>query len=392
MISLSDAQSRLLSLAKPLPTEMLPLNQSVGRWLADDLIARRTQPARDLSAMDGYALSSRPPTDHWHVVGESAAGAPFAEPVQGCDAVRIFTGAALPEGADCVIIQENVIRDGAEIRIANDLRPIPGQHVRVRGSDFVEGQVLISAGTRLDPGKIALAAMAGYDSIAVHRRVRVAIVSSGDELVAPGAPCDNDHIPASNAVMIEAMMSNFPVEFCDCGIIPDDLASLTSAIQAARCHDVIVTSGGASVGDHDLIRPALIAAGASIDFWKVAMRPGKPVMAGTLGDALVLGLPGNPVSAFVTALLFLIPVVSALAGARDPMPRISYAPLGEPLPAVGSRTDHLRACLSPSGVVRTGADDSAALKGLAMADALIVREANSGPANPGDLVPIILLS
>lgn len=392
MISLSEAQSRLLALAKPLPIEVLPLNQCAGRWLAEDVIARRTQPARDLSAMDGYALSSSLAADKWHVIGESAAGVPFTRPVHDGEAVRIFTGAALPPGTDCVLIQENIDRDGAQIRLTNDSHPIKGQHVRVRGSDFAQGEVLISAGTRLDPGKTALAAMAGHGTMAVHRRVRVAMLSSGDELVAPGAACDDDHIPASNAVMIEAMLKDLPVEFCDFGIIGDHLESLTSAIREAQSYDVIVTSGGASVGDHDLVRPALIAAGSSIDFWKVAMRPGKPVMAGTLGSALILGLPGNPVSAFVTALLFLIPAISALSGAHDPMPHLSYAPLGEALPGVGMRTDHLRARLSPTGIVRAGADDSAAVKGLAMADALIVRDANSGPANPGDLVPIIKLS
>lgn len=392
MISLAEAQARLIALATLLPSEWLPLSEAAGRWLAGDIIAMRTQPARDLSAMDGYALSASHQTDQWRVIGESAAGAPFAHIVQSGETVRIFTGAALPEGTDSILIQENVVSDGAHIRAANDRPPYKGQHVRLRGSDFSAGQLLIEAGIRLNPQKIALAAMAGHSSVSVYRRVRVAMLSSGDELVAPGISCDDDHIPASNALMVAAMMGSLPVDFCDLGIIPDDLDALTTAIRSAQGFDVIVTSGGASVGDHDLVRPALIAAGASLDFWKVAMRPGKPVMAGTLGRAVVLGLPGNPVSAFVTALLFLNPIIAAVSGAQDPVPQICYARLGEALPASGARTDHLRARMTPTGVVCAGVDDSAALKGLSLADALIVREANAPPANPGDLVPIILIS
>jgi molybdopterin molybdotransferase len=226
----------------------------------------------------------------------------------------------------------------------------------------------------------------------VRRRVRVAIISSGDELVVPGTNADDDHIPATNALMIAAMLDGWPVEINDIGIVADTLDALTEALKIAATADIIVTSGGASVGDHDLVRPALMAAGASLDFWKVAMRPGKPLMAGQLGDSLVLGLPGNPVSAFVTAILFLKPAIAALSGANETLPRVGTAMLGAPMPAVGTRTDHIRANLSENRLFPTGIDDSAILKGLANADALIVREAGAQAANAGDFAKFIPLT
>lgn len=392
MITLAEAQARLIALAKPVSSETVPLLGSIGRWLAADVIAQRTQPARDLSAMDGYAVNAADELRSWRVIGESAAGKPFLEQVGDGEAVRIFTGAALPPGSNTIVIQENITRDGDVITLSEGNPPEAARHVRPLGGDFARGDVLIMAGTRLSSAGIALAAMGGHGSVSVRRPIRIAIISSGDELVAPGMQTDDDHIPATNALMIASMLDGWPIEINDIGIVADTLDALIIAIKKAANADIIVTSGGASVGDHDLVRPALIAAGATLDFWKVAMRPGKPLMAGQLGDSLVLGLPGNPVSAFVTAILFLKPAIAALSGAAEALPCSLTGILGAAMPAVSARTDHIRARLSENRLFPVGMDDSAALKGLAAADALIVREAGAPPANVGDFVQFIPLT
>ena len=392
MIALAEAQARLIALAKPVSSETVPLLGSIGRWLSADVIARRTQPARDLSAMDGYAVNAADEQRSWRVIGESAAGKPFSGQIGADETVRIFTGAALPPGSNTIVIQENVTRDGDVITLSEGNPPEAGRHVRPLGGDFARGEALITAGTRLSPAGIALAAMGGHGSVPVRRPIRVAIISSGDELVAPGTQTDDDHIPATNALMIASMLDGWPVEINDIGIVADTLDALIIAMKKAENADIIVTSGGASVGDHDLVRPALINAGATLDFWKVAMRPGKPLMAGQLGDSIVLGLPGNPVSAFVTAILFLKPAIAALSGASDALPRSLTGILGTAMPAIGARTDHIRARLFENGLFPVGMDDSAALKGLARADALIVREAGAPAANIGDFVRYIPLA
>ncbi len=392
MIALAEAQARLIALAKPVSSETVPLLGSIGRWLAADVIAQRTQPARDLSAMDGYAVNAADEQRSWRVIGESAAGKPFIAQIGAGEAVRIFTGAALPPGSNTIVIQENVRRDGDVITLLEGNPPEAGRHVRPLGGDFARGEALITAGTRLSPAGIALAAMGGHGSVLVRRPIRIAIISSGDELVAPGTQTDDDHIPATNALMIASMLDGWPVEINDIGIVADTLDALITAIKKAANADIIVTSGGASVGDHDLVRPALIAAGATLDYWKVAMRPGKPLMAGQLGDSLVLGLPGNPVSAFVTSILFLKPAIAALSGAAEALPRSLTGILGAAMPAVGARTDHIRARLSENRLFPVGIDDSAALKGLARAEALIVREAGAPTADIGDFVQLIPLA
>lgn len=392
MIALAEAQARLIALAKPVSSETVPLLGSIGRWLAADVIAQRTQPARDLSAMDGYAVNAADELRSWRVIGESAAGKPFMAQIGAGEAVRIFTGAALPPGSDTIVIQENVTRNDDVITLLEGNPPEAGRHVRPLGGDFARGETLIRAGMRLSPARIALAAMGGHGSVQVRRSIRIAIISSGDELVAPGTQTDDDHIPATNALMIASMLDGWPVEINDIGIVADTLDALIIAVKKAANADIIVTSGGASVGDHDLVRPALIAAGATLDYWKVAMRPGKPLMAGQLGDSIVLGLPGNPVSAFVTAILFLKPAIAALSGAAEALPRALTGILAAAMPAVGARTDHIRARLSENRLFPVGIDDSAALKGLARADALIVREAGTPTADIGDFVQFIPLA
>jgi molybdopterin molybdotransferase len=391
MISLEEAQARLIALVTPLPLETQKLIDSFGRWAAAPVEAKRNQPQRNMSAMDGYAVAHAEGKGPWQIIGESAAGARFEGTIGPREAVRIFTGALLPEGAECVLMQEDVIREGNQIVVAPDLLLRKGQHVRVKGSDFHAGDVLIDQGERLTPARIALAAMGGHGTLVVRRRVRVALISTGDELVPPGEDVTEDQIPSTNAVMLAAMLREFDCEIINPGIAPDSLDALVSLFQATKA-DILVTTGGASVGDHDLVRPALLAAGATIDFWKVAMRPGKPLMAGRLGTAIVLGLPGNPVSAFVTATLFLKPLVAAMSGAGDPLPRREPAILKGRLPPTGPRIDHVRARRLAGNVSPMGANDSAALLSLAQSDALIIRPPNAPEAKSGDTVEIYIIS
>lgn len=389
MISLEAAQARLVALASPLPLQTVPLADATGRWSADDVYSKRTQPARALSAMDGYAMAGGS-VGPWRVIGESAAGRPFAGRVGDGEAARIFTGAAVPHGADAVVIQENIVRDGNIIRVAPADVPITGRHIRQQGSDFRAGDLLIKNGDRLMPAQVALAAGGGYDQLTVRRRPRVALIATGDELVAPGVDAGDDFLPESNTTMLAGLLDELKCDIRRIGIIPDNLSEIVAAIRAADA-DLLITLGGASVGDHDLVRPALEACGAKLDFWKVAMRPGKPVMAGQLGNMLVLCLPGNPVSAFVTALLFAKPVAAALAGANAPLARQFTVRVAAPLPANGERIDHLRARNTVAGVVPVGPNDSASLGGLAGADCLIVRPPNAPAADIGDTVPIYIL-
>lgn len=391
MIPVAEALERVLALREPVPRESVPLAEGNGRWTASPVTARRTQPSRDLSAMDGYAIRFADMPGPWRIVGESAAGSPADVPIASGEAVRIFTGAALPDGVDTILIQEDVSRADDVISLSGAGPGDTGEHVRARGSDFITEATLIEAGDLLTPARLALATTAGVTTLDVRRRVRVAIISTGDELVHVGVDPGDDRLPASNALMLAAMLAHLPVDIRDYGIVPDDKAALTNAFRAVAAHDIIVTSGGASVGDHDLVRPALTDAGAALDFWKIAMRPGKPLMAGMLGDAVVLGLPGNPVSAFVTATLFLKPLIARLSGAREPGPAKRTAPLGKPMPAVGARADYVRGIWRDHYVVPL-AGDSGMLVPLARAEVLIIRPAGAPPADEGDTVEIITLA
>lgn len=391
MISPADALVRLLALGEPVEVETAPLIDAVGRWTAAPLLARRMHPARDLSAMDGYAVRMVDSAGPWRVTGESAAGAPYEDSVGSSEAIRIFTGAAIPAGADMIVLQEGVTRNGEHLTRNAGAEQAEGSHIRRAGSDFSNAQVLVKAGDQLTAARIGLVAIGGHASVAVRRRIRVAVLSTGNELAPVGSATDPDRVPSSNAVMLGAMLSDLPVEFTDFGIIPDDRAALTEAFRRTTGFDVIVSTGGASVGDYDLVRPALIDAGAIIDFWKIAMRPGKPMMAGRLGNAIALGLPGNPVSAFVTATLFLKPLIAHLAGASRPQPRTMIARVATGMPAVGIRTDYVRACWS-NGAMLPLPGDSGMLLLLSSADALIVRTAGSAAAEKGDDVTAIMLT
>jgi len=391
LLPIADAHHRLFAMTPRLAREEVPLAAAAGRWAAADLHARRTQPAADLSAMDGYAIRFADLPGPWRVIGESAAGSPFDRPVGAGEAVRIFTGAGMPDGADTVLVQEEADRDGATLSLAGEGPGELGRNVRRRGLDFAEGDVLVTAGERLTPARIAVAATGGLSTIPVRRRVRVAVAATGDELAAPGTPVTGLQLPESNGAMLAAMLADLPVDLVDLGILPDRLDALRSAFAAARC-DLLVTTGGASVGDHDLVRPALEAAGARIDFWRIALRPGKPMMAGRLGDATVLGLPGNPVSAFVTATLFVRPLVAHLAGAAEALPRTARAELGEDLPANGPRTDYLRAALIDGRLFVAAIQDSSMLLTLARSTCLVVREPHAPAAGAGESAEILMIA
>lgn len=393
LLPVAEAQARLLALAPALPVERVGLVEAIDRHAAEDIVAGRAQPAADLSAMDGYAIRFAELPGPWQVVGESKAGGGLDRALGPDEAARIFTGAPVPAGADTILVQEEAARDGTALHLAGEGPAVAGYHVRPRGSDFAEGDVLIAAGEQLTPPRIALAAMGGHGRIAVPRRPRITIISTGDELVPPGAPTSGVALPASNGPMLAAMLAGLPARVRDGGILPDRLDALTAAFAAAARHaDIIVTTGGASVGDHDLVRPALQAAGADMDFWRVKMRPGKPLMAGRLGDAIVLGLPGNPVSAFATAFLFLLPLVRHLVGDPAPLPKAERMPLAGALPKVAERTDFLRGLITPEGILPLSGQDSAALAMLARADALIVRAGEAPPAPVGEIVDILRIA
>ncbi|HEY6815685.1 MAG TPA: molybdopterin molybdotransferase MoeA, partial [Croceibacterium sp.] len=370
LLPLAEAQARLLALAAPLGSETLPAERCVGRYLAAEVKARRTQPAADLSAMDGYAVTGDGP---WRVVGESAAGHPFGGSIARGEALRISTGALMPAGGEAVLLQEEAEREDERLSLA------PGgeasaRHIRRRGFDFIEGTALLASGVRLGPAQLALAIGAGHgNGLQVGTLPHVSVIDSGDELALSAEQWDDHRLPASNGAMIAAMAAPLASAVERLGPVPDRLDALAQALARAGQADVIVTTGGASVGDHDLVRPALEAWGATIDFWRVAMRPGKPILLARRGRQWILGLPGNPVSSYVTAFLFLLPLLRRLAGAGDCLPRSLVARTDRPLPPGGPRLELVRARLVGSAVLPLDERDSSALRALAAADALIER-------------------
>jgi molybdopterin molybdotransferase len=392
LLSLDEAQARLLALAAPLPVERVDVPGALGRYLAEPLRARRAQPAAHASAMDGYAVSSADLAGPWRIVGESAAGHPFpGSPARG-EAVRISTGALLPDSCDTVIIQENTLREGDSLRLSGPGLAEAHRHVRHCGSDFACEDQLLRAGTRIGPAQLALALAAGHKHLAVRRPPRIAIIDSGDELAADPERCAPHQVPASNGAMIAALVSAVPCEVRRLGPVADDMDALAKALDAAEGCDVVVTTGGASVGDHDLVRPALEAWGAKLDFWKVAIRPGKPLMVARRGSQLAVGLPGNPVSSMVTAYLFLMPLLRALLGAAQPLARALPFTLGGNLPPVGDRREFVRAMFDEHGqLIAVRSQDSGALGSLALAEVLIDRPAGAGFAKAGDKVAAYLL-
>jgi molybdopterin molybdotransferase len=395
LLTLEEAQTRLLALAPQTYSYGIGLSLGAGReYLAQDITAWRSQPAADLSAMDGYAICGDGP---WRRVGESRAGAPFPGALATGQCVRISTGAIIPDGGDSILIQENAVVDGATVALAEGEEcPHPGKHIRRAGFDFRKGDTVLRKGTRLTPAAAALAIAAGRSDVQVVMAPSVAVLDSGDELVPVGKPLAPHQIPASNGVMLSSMLApciGAVDEYL--GPVPDDRLALAAALKRAEdCH-ILITSGGASVGDHDLIQQALKDWGAQIDFWKVAIKPGKPLMVATKqydwGRQVILGLPGNPVSSFVTAFLFALPLVRAAMGAADPLPRAVTMFAGEALPATGERREFLRGTSDGASVRLAGSQDSSALLALAQADCLIDRPAGSPAVAVGDPLRVFLL-
>lgn len=390
LLPVAEAQARVLALGTPVGAIDVAIGDALGRWTLAPVIARRTQPSADLSAMDGYAIRFADLPGPLRVVGESAAGAPYAGHVGAGEATRIFTGAAMPAGSDTVLVQEEARRDGDSLILDGEGPAAVTRNVRRRGLDFAEGETLVAAGERLTPARLAVAATGGIGRVTVARPVRVAIAATGDELVEPGGD-PGEALPESNRLLLRTLLDDMPVEIVDLGILPDDLATLTDAFSRVEA-DVLVTTGGASVGDHDLVRPALAAAGVTLDFWRIALRPGKPMLAGRRGAMAVVGLPGNPVSAYVTALLFVRPLVAHLAGAAVPLPATTSAILGEALPANNQRTDYLRAELRNGRAYASTIQDSSMLRTLARSTCLIVRPPHAPATCKGDSAEILMIA
>jgi molybdopterin molybdotransferase len=401
LLPVEEALRRVLaSVREPVPPEEIPLEATFERTLAHDLTALRTQPPFPASSMDGYAVRAgdvTSPPATLRVIGASIAGQRFIGGIGPGEAVRIFTGAPVPNGADAVVAQEDTRREGDSVTVLE--RAAAGRFVRPSGLDFREGDTLLLAGQRLDARRLSLAAAMGHARLAVRRRPRVAILATGDELVRPGETPGPDQIVASNIYALAGLVARAGGEAIDLGIARDTFADLERAIAAARAAsaDLLVTLGGASVGEHDLVQSALAREGMELGFWRVALRPGKPLMHGRLGDMVLLGLPGNPVSSIVCAILFVIPAIRALLGdARAAADPSQPATLGAALPANDARQDYLRATLipCPDGLPLARAlpaQDSSMLGVLAKADALIVRPPHAPAAEAGDACRIVPL-
>jgi len=395
MISVEAALDHLFALAAPLPAETVPLRRAAGRVLAEDAVARRDQPPFAAAAMDGYAIvaADHAPGRVLDVIGEAAAGHAFAGAVAPGQAVRIFTGAPVPPGADRVVIQEDVQRDGRRITLGARLDE--AGHVRAAGQDFAAG-ARIEAPRRLGPADVALLAAMNVAELRVARRPVVAIIATGDELVMPGEDPAPDQIVASNTFGLAAMAEAAGAEVRMLPIARDTVASLGTVLALAEGADLVVTVGGASVGDHDLVARVAEGRGLERAFYKIAMRPGKPLMAGRFGTAALLGLPGNPVSAMVCGHLFLLPMLRAMQGLPARAPERHEAVLARDVGANGPREHYMRARLSPGpGLPRIrpfARQDSALLSVLAEADALLIRPIGDAPRPAGTTVPYLPLT
>ena len=397
LLPVAEARARILAAFEPAGPERVPLAGAAGRILAEDAVARRTQPPSDLSAMDGYAVRAADIVAipaRLRVIGEAPAGRSFGGVVGAGEAVRIFTGAPLPEGADTIVIQEDTERYG-DIVIARTSIPA-GKHVRRAGLDFTEGTKCLEAGRKLSPADVSLAAAMNLPTLVVHRRPRIAFFSTGNELVRPGETPGPDQIVSSNNDGIAALVGKAGGIPLDLGIVPDRADAIRIAGRRAADADMLVTLGGASVGDHDLVQSALAEDGLSIDFWRIAMRPGKPLMFGNHRGVPMLGLPGNPVSALVCAILFLVPAIARLQGARETTPPTFPARLASPLARNDNREDYLRARLDHvPGELPVATpfpiQDSSMLSALSAADCLVIRPPLAAPAEPGEIVQVIPL-
>src|ERR1700737_1917184 len=395
----ADALSAVLADAEPLPEEMVPLDAAPPRGVARDVAALRTQPPQAMSAMDGYALRSAD-ADHvaarFKVIGEVAAGRPFEKRIGAGEAVRIFTGGVIPEGADAVVIQEDTVVEGGGITITE--AAVAGRHIRPAGVDFRKGDILLAGGTRLTDRDLSLAAGMNYPELPVRRRPRVAVLATGDELVMPGVTPGAGQIVYSNGYALRALARQEGAETIDLGVAADTVEATTQGIRRARDSgaDILITTGGASVGDHDLVKQSLEAEGVTRAFWRIAMRPGKPMMHGRLGPMRVIGLPGNPGSSHVCGFLFLVPLIRKLSGQAAIHHMGEKARLGREVAANDLREDYLRARLevrADGALIATPVDhqDSSLLGNLAAAQALVIRPPFAPKAVAGSACDILRL-
>ena len=400
LLPVADALARVLNGVEPLPGEDAPLIDAEGRVLTADVAALRTQPPADMSAMDGYAVRAADLAQvpaALELIGEVAAGRPFGGEVHAGEAARIFTGGVVPPGADTIVIQENTERDGDRVTVK---QPSPaGRHIRRAGLDFKEGQVLLPRGRWLTDRDVMLAAAMSHPTLPVHRRPKVAVLATGDELKPPGSTLGPGEIVYSNGYALMALARNEGASVTDLGIVPDKVEATVEAVRRARASgaDVLVTTGGASVGDYDLVQRGLKAEGLELSFWRVALRPGRPMMNGRLGPMHVLGMPGNPVSAYVCSVLFLVPLIRRLCGRSDVSLAPESAVLGADLPENDERADYVRATLAPGPggtLVATPVkiQDSSMMAALANADCLLVREAFDRAAPAGSRCTILRLT
>ncbi|WP_128925940.1 molybdopterin molybdotransferase MoeA [Bradyrhizobium guangxiense] len=399
LMPVSDALAAVLAGAEPLPEQMVSLDEAYHRVLAHDLAARRTQPPHAMSAMDGYAVRAVDAAmidSRLTVIGEVAAGRPFTGTVSTGEAVRIFTGGVVPDGADAVVIQEDTVADGNRVTIRE--AAIAGRHIRPAGVDFREGDVLLRRGARLTERDLALAAGMNHPHLPVRRRPKVAILATGDELVMPGTTPGPGQIVYSNGYALHALARSEGAETIDLGVAADTLEATSAGIRRARDSgaDILITTGGASVGDHDLVQQALKDEGIAMAFWKIAMRPGKPMMHGRLGAMRVIGLPGNPVSSYVCAFLFMVPLIRALSGQEVIHHRRERAVLGRDLGANDQREDYLRARLElrddgTQVALPVSHQDSSLLANLAAAQVLLVRAPFAQKAEAGSPCEVLRL-
>jgi molybdopterin molybdotransferase len=399
LMPVADALTAVLSGAEALPEEMVALDAAYHRVLARDVAARRTQPPQAMSAMDGYAVRSADAARagaRLKVTGEVAAGRPFEHAVGVGEAVRIFTGGVIPEGADAVIIQEDTVVEGDGIAVTE--AAVAGRHIRPAGVDFRQGDVLLTAGSRLSDRALSLAASMNHPSLPVRRRPKVALLATGDELVMPGETPGPGQIVYSNGYALRALARAEGADILDLGIAADTLGATTSGIRRARDADadILVTTGGASVGDHDLVKLGLEAEGVAMAFWRIAMRPGKPMMHGRLGPMRVIGLPGNPVSSYVCGFLFLVPLIRTLLGRSVVHHTIESALLGRKVAANDQRQDYLRAHLerrADGSLIAMPVDhqDSSLVGNLAAARALVIRPPFAPAAEAGTACDILRL-
>jgi molybdopterin molybdotransferase len=397
MLSVEDARAQILAAFKPLPAEVVSVERALGRVLAEDVTARVTQPPRDVSAMDGYAVRGGDVTHapvSLQVVGDVPAGGDFERPIQAGEAVRIFTGAPLPEGADTIVIQENAARDGDRVTV-QQAEPA-GRWVRPAGLDFQSGSVGLSAGRRLTARDVGLAAAMNRPWLSVRRRPRVAVLATGNEVVLPGDDLGASQIVSSNGYALSAFVEACGGEPLHLGVAPDTRDGLRQMLAGGAQADLLLTSGGVSVGEHDLVQAVLREMGADLGFWKIAMRPGKPLMLAHLHGTPVLGLPGNPVSGLVCSTLFVRPAIDRMLGRDAPVEPRLPALAGRDLEANGPRQDYMRCSLSqdPDGNrVATPFDkqDSSMLSRLAQADGLLVRAPHAPALAAGGPVAVVPL-